>query len=89
MARGVTIPAVTYSLVPHPVYTAIVSSWATMLFVVGIPLCVASYVRTLWSLDMKRSTPLVLLLPYYWTFIGFAATCSFFKNTTNWGRTER
>ena len=25
----------------------------------------------------------------YWTFIGVAATCSFFKNTQTWGRTER
>jgi cellulose synthase/poly-beta-1,6-N-acetylglucosamine synthase-like glycosyltransferase len=89
LARGVSIPAVTYSLVSNPIYTTIVTSWATMLFVVGIPLCVASYIRTLWSLDMKRSMPLVLLLPCYWTFIGFAATCSFFKNTTTWGRTER
>ena len=38
---------------------------------------------------MNRSLPMVVLLPYYWTFIGFAATCSFFKNTTDWGRTER
>jgi cellulose synthase/poly-beta-1,6-N-acetylglucosamine synthase-like glycosyltransferase len=89
LARGTAIPAVTYSLVSNPVYTTVVNSWATMLFVVGIPLCVASYIRTLWSLDMKRSMPLVLLLPYYWTFIGFAATCSFFKNTSDWGRTER
>jgi hypothetical protein len=40
-------------------------------------------------LGMKKSVPFVALLPYYWTFIGFAATCSFFKNTTDWGRTER
>ena len=36
-----------------------------------------------------RYIPLVILLPYYWTFIGFAATCSFFKDTRTWGRTER
>lgn len=89
IVRGVSVPAVTYSLIPNTVYTTVVNSWAVTLFVVGIPLCVASYLRTLWSLDMKRSMPLVLLLPYYWTFIGFAATCSFFKNTREWGRTER
>ena len=88
-ARGVSIPDVTYSLVSHPVYASVVNSWAILLFVVGIPLCVASYVRTLWSSGMKRSLPLVLLLPVYWTFIGFAATCSFFKDTQSWGRTER
>jgi cellulose synthase/poly-beta-1,6-N-acetylglucosamine synthase-like glycosyltransferase len=89
LARGVSIPAVIYALVPHPIYATIVSSWATLLFFIGIPLCVASFVRTLWSLGLKKSTALALLLPYYWTFIGFAATCSFFKNTTTWGRTER
>ena len=31
----------------------------------------------------------VLLLPCYCSFIGFAATCSFFKNTSTWGMTER
>ena len=38
---------------------------------------------------MKKSLPFVVLLPYYWTFIGLAATCSFFKSTTHWGKTER
>lgn len=88
-ASGTAVSAATFSLVPHPLYARVVFYWAAILFCCGIPLCVASYIRTLWSLDMKRSLPLVVLLPYYWTFIGFAATCSFFKNTTTWGRTER
>src|SRR6185295_7480969 len=86
---GVPIPDVTYALVQHPLYAHAMYYWAMLLFFCGIPLCVVSYVHTLWVLGMKRSMPFVVLLPYYWTFIGLAATCSFFKNTTDWGRTER
>jgi cellulose synthase/poly-beta-1,6-N-acetylglucosamine synthase-like glycosyltransferase len=86
---GVAIPETTYSLVQHPLYTRAVDSWATALFVIGIPLCVVSYIHTLKVSGMRRSIPFVFLLPYYWTFIGLAATCSFFKDTQNWGRTER
>ena len=86
---GVDLPAVTLSVVQHPTYQTTMYFWAMLLFVAGIPLCVFSYIQTLRMLGMKRSMPLVALLPYYWTFIGFAATCSFFKNTTHWGRTDR
>jgi cellulose synthase/poly-beta-1,6-N-acetylglucosamine synthase-like glycosyltransferase len=89
MVSGVAFPDVTYSIVQHPLYMDVMFYWAALLFCVGIPLSVASYLHTLWVLGLKRSTPFVILLPYYWTFIGFAATCSFFKNTTDWGRTER
>ena len=78
-----------FSLVSHPSYTQFTFYWAALLFCVGIPLCVSSYVHMLWVLGMKKYVPFVILLPYYWTFIGLAATCSFFKNTTHWGRTER
>jgi len=86
---AMTIPEYTFSFVNHPVYAQITFYWAAFLFAIGIPLCVASYVHTLWVLGMRRYVPLVLLLPYYWTFIGIAATCSFFKSTKHWGRTER
>ena len=86
---GIVIPSETYSLVQNPFYTAAMNYWAAALFFVGIPLCVISYLHTLKVAGMKKSMPYVLLLPYYWTFIGMAATCSFFKNTQNWGRTER
>ena len=89
VAAGLSIPEVGLSLVRHPIYTSAMYSWALVLFLVGIPLCVVSYLRTLRSLGMSQSAPLVLLLPYYWSFIGFAATCSFFKDTTHWGKTER
>ena len=86
---GIAIPSATYSLVQHPVYAGVMYYWAMGLFFCGIPLCVVSYLHTLKVAGMKRSMPFVLLLPYYWTFIGLAATCSFFKDTQNWGRTER
>ena len=89
MLGGVAIPDISLSALQHPLYVQAMATWALLLFLVGIPLCVASYIRTLKGLDMRKSAPFVLLLPYYWTFIGFAATCSLFKNTTNWGKTER
>jgi cellulose synthase/poly-beta-1,6-N-acetylglucosamine synthase-like glycosyltransferase len=89
MFGAVSIPDFTSSFVRHPVYTHLTFYWAALLFCVGIPLCVASYVHTLWVLGMRRYVPLLILLPYYWTFIGLAATCSFFKSTKHWGRTER
>jgi cellulose synthase/poly-beta-1,6-N-acetylglucosamine synthase-like glycosyltransferase len=89
MAGHAVIPNVTFYFVPHPLYAQVTFYWATLLFCLGIPLCVFSYIHLLWVLGMKRYLPLLILLPYYWTFIGFAATCSFLKNTTHWGRTER
>jgi cellulose synthase/poly-beta-1,6-N-acetylglucosamine synthase-like glycosyltransferase len=74
----------TGSALPIPVF-----SMSTILFYIGIPLCVSSYVHTLWVLGMRRYSLFVILLPYYWTFLGIAATCSFFKNTTHWGKTDR
>src|SRR5262249_38686343 len=65
-----SMPPVTLSAVPHPLYAHLTFYWAAALFIIGIPLCVASYVHTLWVLGMKRYVPLVVLLPYYWTFIG-------------------
>ena len=88
-AAGMSFPDVALSLLRNPIYTSAMYYWALVLFAIGIPLCVLSYLRTLRSLGMIRSAPLVLLLPYYWSFIGFAATCSFFKDTTHWGKTER
>jgi cellulose synthase/poly-beta-1,6-N-acetylglucosamine synthase-like glycosyltransferase len=70
-------------------YTQFITYWSAMLLVVGIPLCVTSYAHTLWAAGKKRSIPFVMLLPFYWTFLGFCASCSFFKSTKHWGRTER
>jgi cellulose synthase/poly-beta-1,6-N-acetylglucosamine synthase-like glycosyltransferase len=84
VAPGVALSAARPSLYAHVMYY-----WAAALFFCGIPLSLASYIHTLWTLDMKRSLRLVGLLPIYWSFIGVAATCSFFKSPTNWGKTER
>lgn len=89
LAAGQGLPAVTAPLSQPSIYAHVMFYWAAALFVCGIPLAVASYIHTLWVLGMKKSLPFVVLLPYYWTFIGLAATCSFFKNTTHWGKTER
>lgn len=88
-ATGVVLPDLHLSLMQHPLYTRVMYAWAAMLFFCGIPLAVASYIHTLWVLGMRKSLPFVVLLPYYWSFIGLAATCSFFKSTTHWGKTER
>lgn len=86
---GIPIPDTTLTLVPHPVYIDAMYYWAMALFFIGIPLCVVSYLHTLKVAGIHKPMPFVFLLPYYWTFIGFAATCSFFKDTNTWGRTER
>jgi hypothetical protein len=89
VAGGVVVPEINLSAVQHPLYVRVMNAWALLLFAIGLPLSVWSYLRTLRGLGMRQSAPFVLLLPYYWTFIGFAATCSLFKNTTTWGKTER
>jgi cellulose synthase/poly-beta-1,6-N-acetylglucosamine synthase-like glycosyltransferase len=89
MFSDLSFPDVTFSVIQHPAYAQATFYWAAWLFCVGIPLCVLSYVHMLWVLGMRRYIPFVILLPYYWTFIGVAATCSFFKSTSHWGRTER
>ncbi len=73
----------------HSSYEQFIYYWSLLLFCVGIPLCVSSYAHTLWVLGKKRSVPFLIFLPYYWAFIGVAATCSFFKSTKHWGKTER
>jgi len=74
---------------PHSSYEQFIFYWSLLLFGIGIPLCVLSYAHTLWVLGKRKSVPLLIFLPYYWTFIGVAATCSFFKSTRHWGKTER
>ena len=32
---------------------------------------------------------LLSVFPLYWMFVGFVATCSFFRGTKQWGKTER
>lgn len=63
--------------------------WSFLLFCLGIPLCVLSYIRTLYVLKMAKYIPLIVLAPIYWIFVGICAIFSFFRGTVKWGKTER
>src|SRR5262245_25422662 len=80
-----------FALMPaqHSSYEQFIFYLSLLLFGIGIPLCVLSYALTLWVLGKRESVTFLIFLPYYWTFIGVAATCSFFKSTRHWGKTER
>jgi cellulose synthase/poly-beta-1,6-N-acetylglucosamine synthase-like glycosyltransferase len=77
------------SVLQQSTYSQVLDYWSTVLLCAGIPLCVLSYAHTLWAFGMRRYIPFLILLPYYWAFTGLAATCSFFKSTKHWGRTQR
>jgi cellulose synthase/poly-beta-1,6-N-acetylglucosamine synthase-like glycosyltransferase len=72
-----------------PFVAGIVYYWSLVLACVGIPLILLSYTQVLWA-EKERSYMRVLpLIPLYWMFVGFVATCSFFRGTKQWGKTER
>ena len=73
----------------HPIYGDVFRYWALFLAFIGIPLCIISYAQTLYSAQMRRYIPLLILSPFYWMFVGFCAACSFFRGTGHWGKTER
>jgi glycosyltransferase XagB len=80
---------VTAPWMQHPIYKNVLYYWAFLLTCIGIPLCILSYAHTLFNAQMGRYTPLLILAPFYWMFIGFCAVCSFFRGTKQWGKTER
>jgi cellulose synthase/poly-beta-1,6-N-acetylglucosamine synthase-like glycosyltransferase len=72
-----------------PILAGIVYYWSLVLACVGIPLILLSYTQVLW-VEKEHSYMRVLpLIPLYWMFVGFVATCSFFRGTKKWGKTER
>jgi cellulose synthase/poly-beta-1,6-N-acetylglucosamine synthase-like glycosyltransferase len=73
----------------HPIYENVLYFWALALACVGIPLCIFSYAHTLFKANLGRYSPLLVLAPFYWMFIGFCATYSLFRGTKQWGKTER
>ena len=73
----------------YPIYTNVFYYWALLLAFIGIPLTIISYAHTLFNAGLRRYTPLLLLAPIYWIFVGFCAAGSFFRGTTHWGKTER
>ena len=73
----------------NPIYEHCLYYWALLLAFIGIPLCILSYAHVLFTSRMGRYTPLLVLAPFYWMFVGFCATCSLFRGTQQWGKTER
>jgi len=73
----------------HPIYENGLYYWALALACVGIPLCIFSYAHTLFTANLEKYTPLLILAPFYWMFVGFCAVYSLFRGTKRWGKTER
>jgi len=63
--------------------------WSLALACVGIPLCIASYADALFAEKERGYLPFLAFIPLYWMFLGLVATCSLFRGTRHWGRTER
>ncbi len=82
-------PSVNFQLVENSVYNNILHHWSLFLAYVGMPLVVLSTIHAAWCAKMLRYTPISLLLPFYWIFVGFCSLCSFFRGTNDWGKTER
>jgi len=72
-----------------PILAHVVYYWSLVLACVGIPLILLSYTQVLWAEKEHRYMRVLPLIPLYWMFVGFVATCSFFRGTKHWGKTER
>jgi hypothetical protein len=72
-----------------PFLTSVVSYWSMVLAWVGIPLILLSYTQVLWAEKERPYMRVLPLIPLYWMFVGFVATCAFFRGTKHWGKTER
>ena len=72
-----------------PFLAGVVYYWSLVLACVGIPLILLSYTQVLWAEKERQYMRVLPLIPLYWMFVGFVATCSFFRGTTQWGKTER
>jgi cellulose synthase/poly-beta-1,6-N-acetylglucosamine synthase-like glycosyltransferase len=72
-----------------PFLAGVVYYWSLILAWVGIPLILLSYTQALWAEKERPYLRVLPLIPLYWMFVGFVATCSFFRGTKYWGKTER
>jgi cellulose synthase/poly-beta-1,6-N-acetylglucosamine synthase-like glycosyltransferase len=72
-----------------PLLTSVLYYWSLVLAWVGIPLILLSYTQVLWAEKERPYMRVLPLIPLYWMFVGFVATCSFFRGTKKWGKTER
>jgi len=77
------------SWMQSPLYTKGIYYWSVALAYVGIPLIFLSYTSILLESSMKKYIPLIILIPFYWMFVGFCSTTSIFRGTKRWGKTER
>jgi cellulose synthase/poly-beta-1,6-N-acetylglucosamine synthase-like glycosyltransferase len=81
--HGIGIP------IESPILAGVVYYWSLILACVGIPLILLSYTQVLWAEKERPYMRVLPLIPLYWMFVGFVATCSFFRGTKQWGKTER
>jgi hypothetical protein len=72
-----------------PLLTSTFYYWSLVLAWVGIPLILLSYTQVLWAEKERPYMRVLPLIPLYWMFVGFVATCAFFRGTKHWGKTER
>ena len=72
-----------------PILAGVLYYWSLVLACVGIPLILLSYTQVLWEEKERPYLRVLPLIPLYWMFVGFVATCSFFRGTKTWGKTER
>jgi cellulose synthase/poly-beta-1,6-N-acetylglucosamine synthase-like glycosyltransferase len=72
-----------------PILAGAVYYWSLVLACVGIPLILLSYTQVLWEEKQRPYMFVLPLIPLYWMFVGFVATCSFFRGAKKWGKTER
>lgn len=77
------------SFEPPPFLAGVVYYWSLVLACAGIPLTLLSYTHVLWTEKERPYVRVLPLIPLYWMFVGFVATCSFFRGTSRWGKTER
>jgi hypothetical protein len=80
---GIGIPS------ESPLLTSAFYYWSLVLAWVGIPLILLSYTQVLWAEKERPYMRVLPLIPLYWMFVGFVATCAFFRGTKHWGKTER
>jgi cellulose synthase/poly-beta-1,6-N-acetylglucosamine synthase-like glycosyltransferase len=72
-----------------PYLAGVLYYWSLVLAWVGIPLILLSYTQVLWAEKERPYMRVLPLIPLYWMFVGFVATCAFFRGTKQWGKTER
>lgn len=89
LAPGVHLPHGIGASFESAILTDVLYYWSLVLACIGIPLILLSYTQVLWAENERPYMRVLPLIPLYWMFVGFVATCSFFRGTQKWGKTER